>query len=426
VYNPCGEQDTHKHVALRRDAIKRGGMHRIRQRADLTIWTSNLVLFAAVIFLTRFGQGLLDGARMNFFVETIGLSESQVLWLEGIREVPGLGLIFLAALTMRLPLMRQGTLALLLMGIGYALFALVGSYSALLLVEVVASFGFHLWIPLNSAIGLSLNTRENAGRVLGTLSAVGALAGIAGMGALAITSGLAESMPLSVYYLAGGAFIVLGGLLLLWLPGHIGSTDVEPPRILVKSRYWRYYVLIFFAGARKLVLGSFITLMLVENFGLRVWHISTLTLVSSVLTLLLAPYFGSLIDRLGEQVTTPASYLVLALCCLGFAAVQSLWLLVVLWIIIRLMLPLGMGLSTYVYRTAPPEELTPTLTAGVTFDHISSVGVPFLASAALPIIDYQGVFVAAAVLILISVPFARSLQVQLDAAPRSALSGAGS
>lgn len=401
-------------------------MHRLRQRFDATIWTSNLTLFAAVLFLTRFGQGLLDGARMNFFIETIGLSEGQVLWLEGIRELPGLGLIFLAALTMRLPLMRQGTLALLLMGVGYALFALVGSYSALILVEIVASFGFHLWVPLNSAIGLSLNTKEKAGRVLGTLSAVGALAGIAGMGALALTSGLAESLPLSVYYLVGGAFIVLAAMLLFRLPSYIGATDVEPPRILVKSRYWRYYVLVFFAGARKLVLGSFITLMLIENFGLRVWHISTLTLVSSTLTFLLAPYLGSLIDRLGEQVTTPVSYVMLALCCIGFAVGQSLWLLIALWIIIRLTLPLGMGLSTYVYRTAPPEELTPTLTAGVTFDHISSVGVPFLASAALPIIDYQGVFVAAAILILISVPFARSLQVQLDAAPRPALSGAKS
>ncbi len=399
-------------------------MQRIRQRFDPTIWTSNLILFAAVLFLTRFGQGLLVGARMNFFIDAIGLSEGQVLWLEGIRELPGLGLIFLAALTMRLPLMRQGSLALLLMGIGYALYALVGSFSALILVEIVASFGFHLWAPLNSAIGLSLNTRENAGRVLGTLSSVGALAGIAGMGTLSLTSGLAESLPLSIYYVLGGTFIVLAAIVLFRLPADVGATETAPPRVLIRSRYWRYYVLIFFAGARKLVLGSFITLMLVENFGLGVWHISTLTLVSSVLTFLLAPYLGSLIDRLGEQVTTPASYALLALCCLGFAALRSLWVLIALWIVIRLAAPLGLGLSTYVYRTAPPEKLTPTLTAGVTFDHISSVGVPFLVGALLPVIDYQGVFIAAAVLILISIPFARSLQVELEAVPQPAPSGA--
>ena len=74
-----------------------------------------------------------------------------------------------------------------------------------------------------------------------------------------------------------------------------------------------------------------------------------------------------------------------------------------------------MGLRTYVYRTAPPEELTPTLTAGVTFDHISSVSMPFLAGALLPIIQYRGVFLAAAALILLSIPFARALQVRAPA-----------
>jgi len=65
-------------------------MQQIRQRFDLTIWTRNLVLFAVALFLARFGQGLLGGARMNFFIETLGLSGGQVLWLEGIRELPGL------------------------------------------------------------------------------------------------------------------------------------------------------------------------------------------------------------------------------------------------------------------------------------------------------------------------------------------------
>jgi predicted MFS family arabinose efflux permease len=253
---------------------------------------------------------------------------------------------------------------------------------------------------------------------------VGSLAGIAGMGAISLISGLLPSMPLTTYYVVGGVVIILAAFLLYWLPAHLGTTEVKPSRILIKGRYWRYYVLIFFSGARKLVLGSFITLMLVENFGLRVWHISTLTLVSSVLTLILSPAMGRLIDRRGEQVTTPASYVVLALCCLGFAAIGNLWVLVALWILIKLAMPLGMGLSTYVYRTAPPQELTPTLTAGVTFDHISSVGVPFLAGALLPIIDYQGVFLASAVLILISIPFARALQVRTEAAVNLVLSPA--
>jgi predicted MFS family arabinose efflux permease len=399
-------------------------MHRIWRRFDVTIWTGNLILFAVAVFLTRFGQGLLGGARMNFFVDTLGLSGGQVLWLEGIRELPGLGLIFIAAMTMRLPLSRQGALAVLLMGLGYVLYAFVGSYSALLAAAIVASFGFHMWTPLNSAIGMSLSSKENAGRVLGTLASVGSLAAIAGMGAISLISRLFESMSLSIYYLVGGTFIILSALLILRLPTDVGSTEARPPRILLKRRYWLYYVLIFFSGARKLVVGSFVTLVLVQDFDLKVWQVSTLTLVSSILSLLAAPTLGSLIDRWGERITTPLSYLVLALCCLGYATIHNIWFLIALWILMRLVMPLGMGLSTYVYRTAPPEELTPTLSAGVTFDHISSVGMPFLAGALLPVVQYEGIFVGTAVLILLSVPFARALQVRAPPVPQAVPSSA--
>ncbi|NLF01421.1 MAG: MFS transporter [Anaerolineales bacterium] len=394
-------------------------MQRIRQRLDATIWTTNLIVFAVAVFLAQFGQGLVASVRMNFFVDTIGLSSGQVLWLEGIRELPGLVLIFLAALTMRLPLPYQAALSVLLMGVGYGLEAFVGSYSPLLVMAIIASFGFHLWTPLNSAIGLSLSTKENAGRVLGLLSSVTSLAAIAGMGAMALISGVFESLALNTYFLIAGGFIVLAAVLILRLPKRIGSTEAEPPRILVKRRYWLYYVLIFFSGARKLVLSSFVTLVLVQDFGLEVWHVSSLMLAGNVLMLLLSPYIGSLIDRLGEQVATPVGYGILAVCCIGYATISNLWVLVALWMIMKLATPLGLALSTYVYRSAPPEELTPTLSAGVTFDHISSVGMPFLASALLPIVDYSGVFLATAVLILISIPFARALQTRSAAAPQA-------
>jgi hypothetical protein len=77
-----------------------------------------------------------------------------------------------------------------------------------------------------------------------------------------------------------------------------------------------------------------------------------------------------------------------------------------------------MGLRTYIYRTAPAEELTPTLSAGVTFDHITSVGMPFVYGAVLPVIQYQGIFFGMAVLILLSIPFARALQVRAIDAPQ--------
>ena len=256
---------------------------------DRRIWTPNLVLMASAIFMMRFGEGVLGGARINFFVDTLGLTGGQVLWLEGVRELPGLALMFIAAFTMRLPLSRRAAAAVLITGVGYVLYATVGSYSALLAVAVFASLGMHMWFPLRSALGMSLSTKDKAGLVLGTLGSVGALASLIGMGILALVARLVAGLPLRAYYVIGGVFVVIASVLISRLPKDLGSTAEEQPRMLLKRRYWLYYVLTFFEGSRKQVLHTFGMLVLVDSFDLKVWQISLILLVSSVINMLAGP-----------------------------------------------------------------------------------------------------------------------------------------
>jgi predicted MFS family arabinose efflux permease len=354
-------------------------------------------------------MGLLDGARTNFFVESLGLTGNQVLWLEGIREIPGLALMFIAALTMRLPLSRRTAVSILIAGFGYGLYALVDSYTGLLVVAVVASLGLHMWMPLNSSLAMSLSAEGRAGSVMGTLNGVGALATIVGMGALALITRVAGDVPLTAYYTTGALLIVTAGLLILRIPPDIGRTVSQPPRILLKTRYWLYYVLTFFQGSRKQVLNTFGMLVLVETYKLKVWHISLILVVSSLVNLLGAPYLGRLIDRWGERSTVSLSYVILLLCCIGFAVGHAIWFLVGVLIVIRLFVLAEMGLETYVYRVAPAEELTPTLSAGISINHVTSVAMPILAGALLPVIGYEGIFWGTAGLILLSIPFALTL-----------------
>ena len=180
-----------------------------RTNFDPAIWTPNLLLMAIAGFVERFGLGLTDGARTNFFVDTLKISGNQVLWLEGIREIPGLALMFIAALTMLLPLSKRAAAALFLAGIGYTLFATVQSYSTLLVVAVIASLGLHMWMPLNSSLAMHLSGKEQTGQVMGTLNAIGAFASIIGMGVLTLISKFAPSTPLELYYIVGGILIIL-------------------------------------------------------------------------------------------------------------------------------------------------------------------------------------------------------------------------
>jgi predicted MFS family arabinose efflux permease len=384
----------------------------IRSRIHLTTstWGRYLIVLALSVFLERLGQGLIGGASTNFFVDVLGLDGRQVLWLAGIREIPGLTLMFIAALIMHLPLSRRAAVSLLLMGVGFGLYALVHSYVALLAVAVLASLGFHNWMPLQSSLALALTKRAHSGRMLGRLSSMGALASIVGMG---LTAALATTLPLRAFYVVGGIAIVIGALLVSRIPKEVGEGGLAQPRLLLKSRYWLYYVLTFFEGSRMQVFGTFGTLILVQNYGLSARQISLLLAVSGILNFVLAPRLGHLLDGVGERITLSTSYVALALCFVGYATVHNVWFLCAMLISINLLVTLSIGLSTYVNRIAPPEELTPTLSAGVSINHITSVSMSLVAGTLLSLVGYEWLCYGAAAIIMVSVPFALAIKVEV-------------
>jgi predicted MFS family arabinose efflux permease len=387
---------------------------RDRLRSVTSTWSRYLIVLAVTVFLSRLGQGLLRGASINYFVDDLGLSGTQVLWLAGIREVPGLALMFIAALIMHLPLSRRAALSLLVMGLGYVLYATVNSYAALIAVALVASLGFHNWMPLQSSLGLALAKREHSGRVLGALTSVGSLASIAGM---ALTALLATTLALQSFYILGGIVIAIGAVLVYRIPKTVGRRDEAQPRMILRWRYWLYYVLIFFEGSRMQVFGTFGTLILVQNYGLDARAISLLLVVSGIMNFFVAPRLGQLLDTVGERRILSASYVLLALCFVGYAVVDNVWFMSSMLILINLLVTLRIGLSTYVNRIAPPEELTPTLSAGVSINHITSVSMSFVAGALLPIVGYQWLCWGAAAIIMLSVPFALAIKTTAPAPP---------
>jgi len=381
------------------------------------LWTRDLVVAAMAIFLMRFGEGLLGGARMNFFVDTLGITGGQVLSLEGIREIPGLILMFIAVLTMRLPLSWRAAGSALVLGLGYMSYALVHSYSGLLVVAIIASIGLHGYQPIGPALGLSLATDNTRGRVLGVLASVGSLAGIVGMGVVALASALMTSLSLRWSYVIGGAVITLSSFAFMRLSSGLGATASVQPRLCLKKRYWRFYVLKLFEGSRKEILGSFCTLVLVQQFGWRVWQLSLLMLLRSVVTLFLAPYLGMAVDRYGPKRALIISYATLALACVAYATIPNGSILAGLYIIIRLGQVLNLGLNVYVHEQAPAEELSPTLSAGVSVNHITSVAMPLLFGALMPIMGYSGVYLLSAGIIVVSIAFV--LTMQADAKPQA-------
>lgn len=372
------------------------------------IWSQSLIILAVAVFLFSLGMGLQMGLNTNY-IQELGLSDSQVLLQAGIREIPGLFLVFIAALLTRMPLAWRSVAAMAVMGAGYALYSVIHSWTALVAMSLVASIGLHLWLPLNNAVALSLTKKENSGRVLGTLSSIGALASMAGIGLIIATS---RWVSLRVLVGIAGGLIVIAAVVLSRLPRNIGETKKAQRRLLFRRRYWLYYVLLVFEGSRTQVFQAFNTMVLVYNYGLSAFQISILLLASGLVNFLLARRLGRMLDKVGERITLSLGYIALALCFVGYATINNVWLLGLMVIFINLLVTLSMGLSTYVNRIAPPEELTPTLNTGVSFNHITSAGMSVIAGLLLPVVGYKTECWAAVIIIVASVPFALAIRTQ--------------
>ncbi|MFC1984200.1 MFS transporter [Chloroflexota bacterium] len=373
------------------------------------IWSRSLVLLAAAIFLLSFGNGLQQGILTNFLKE-LGLSGSHVMLQQGIREIPGLFLMFIAALVMHLPLTWRAVGSTLIMGMGFALYVTVHSWTALAVLSFTAYLGFHLWMPLSNALGLSLVSKENSGKVLGTLRSVQALAMMAGVGSILL---LSRWFSLRAFFGVAGSLIIAAAIVLSRLPKNIGETSKTQPRLLFRRRYWLYYVLLLFEGSRMQVFFAFNIMVLVYNYGLSALQISFLLLASGFVNFLLVPRLGRLLDIVGERITLTVCYVALALSFVGYATVDNVWFLGAMVICIQLLVRLDIGLHTYINRIAPPEELTPTLSTGVSVNHITSVGMSFLAGGLLPIVGYQALCWGAVTIVLLSIPFTLAIRTNI-------------
>jgi len=375
------------------------------------IWTSNTILLALTIFFASLGQGLQGGVATNFLVQDLGLDGQQVLWLAGIREIPGLLLMFLAALLMRLPLSRRAGAALLLMALGFGCYSLVHSYLALIIVVLVGSVGFHNWFPISNALSLGLVEKEHSGRILGRMNAVAALASVGGMGMVILLSGRLGLRP---FFIFSAVALAIGAAIVIRLPTDIGADRAEIPRLVFKKRYWLYYILIFFEGSRTQVFFTFSSWVLVRFYQVTAAQLAILMVATRVVNFLAAPRIGDWIDHFGEWRVLTGSYLGLAAAFAGYATFHQVWLLALIYIAINFLFIFRMGLNTYVNRIAPPEELAPTLSAGVSINHITSVGMSLIAGSLVRSLGYEALCYGAAVIILASCPFALAMRAPLS------------
>ncbi|MFC2970283.1 MFS transporter [Acidimangrovimonas pyrenivorans] len=335
------------------------------------------VMAAAMPLAFSTWQALLN----NFVIDAAGFTGVQIGWLQSVREVPGflaIGVIFL------LLFLREQLLALIsliLLGVAVGITALFPSFGGLLFVTLLSSVGFHYYETVNQSLQLQWIDRAKAPQTLGRIVAVGSAASLTAYVTLVLTWKTFDLSFEFVYAIAGALTAAIALACLLLYP-QFESPNPQRKQMVLRRRYWLYYLMQFMAGARRQIFVVFAAFMMVERFGFRVDEITALFILNFLANMALAPVMGKALFRFGERRLLLFEYAGLVVVFLSYGGIYYFgWGVAIaagLYVIDHLFFALAFALKTYFQKIADPADIAPTAAVSFTINHIAAVFLPAL------------------------------------------------
>ena len=315
----------------------------------------------------------------NFVVEVIRFDGLDIGVLHTIREIPG---FFAVGVISILLFVREQTLALSmlsLLGIATAVTAWFPFLSGILTVTLLSSVGFHFFETVNQSLQLQWFSKKEAPSKLGKLMAYGSAATL--IAYIFIILGW-EKLNLSfnsAYMLAGLSCFALAVIGYISFP-HFKAPVPQTKKMVIRKRYWLYYLLQFLSGARRQIFVVFAGFMMVERFGMDVQQLTTLYLINLILNVALAPLLGRAVARYGERNALVVEYFGLAVVFFAYGGIYLFgWGILIaasLYILDHLFFALALAIKTYFQKIADPQDIAATAAVAFTINHIAAIFLP--------------------------------------------------
>jgi len=311
----------------------------------------------------------------NFAVEKAQFTGAEIGMLQSLREVPGF-LAFTAIFV--LLVLKEQTFALLslcLLSIGVTITGLFPFEIGLYATTVLMSIGFHYFETINSSLSLQWLSKEEAPAVLGELISVKAFAALVTYAAIWVLFSFLSVEYSTAYFIFGGAGLLL--FLWLWFAFPKFESPVEQhKKLIVRKRYWLYYLLTFFSGARRQIFMVFAGFMMVEKFEYQASDIALLFIVNHLMNLYIAPKIGRWIGHIGERKALTVEYIGLIFVFVGYALVEDPNIAAGLYVVDHLFFALAIALKTFFQKIADPKDIAASSGVSFTINHIAAVVIP--------------------------------------------------
>ncbi|MGP3697659.1 MFS transporter [Rhodobacter sp. NSM] len=345
----------------------------------------------------------------NFVIDTAGFTGVEIGWLHTVREIPGFLAIGVIAILL---FVREQVLALVsltLLGVATAITAWFPSFGGMLFITLLSSIGFHYFETVNQSLQLQWLPKATAPRTIGWIASVGAGASLVAYGLIVLTWRTFD-LSYDTVYLASGGLTALLALAALLLYPQFEAPHPQNKRMVLRRRYWLYYLLQFLAGARRQIFTVFAAFMMVEHFGFEVDEVTGLFLINFLVNMLASPWIGRMVQRHGERRMLMIEHTGLTLVFLAYGGIYAFgWgvaVAAVLYVIDHLFFGMAFALKTYFQKIADPADIAPTAAVAFTINHIAAVFLP-AALGYLWVTEPASVFLLAAGMALLSLGLSR-------------------
>lgn len=343
--------------------------------SKITQRPENLLLAMAFIMPLVFSvwMALLN----NFVIEKAHFTGKEIGILQSLREVPGFLAFTVIYLLLFVKEQKLAIISLFITAFGVAATGYFPSVYGLYITTVIMSVGFHYFETVNQSLTLQWINKDNTAHFMGRMLSAKSAASLLAFSSIWLLMEKFTWSYQATYTLFGGIAIIFTLFLALTFkqfPVHVE----QDKKLILRKRYWLFYALTFFSGARRQIFVVFAGFLMVEKFGYSVADISALFLINYIFNWLFAARIGKLIGIIGERRILKFEYIGLITLFIAYGLVENSTVAAVLYVIDHLFFALAIAIKTYFQKIAKPEDIASSAGVSFSINHIAAVVIPAL------------------------------------------------
>ena len=380
---------------------------------------SQFRVFLLSLLITGLSYGLYKGMLDNFLAEVVGMGEMDRGIMEFFRELPGIMLVFILAVFYMFSAETMYKAGAVIMLIGMGMNALLPATKVLATLAIcMYSLGEHIQLGMKNTLSLKYAKPGKGGAALGAQSAMSQIGTLAGYMVIVVAfSFFADAQPYKLFFCIAAVLVGISAACAMKITGK-SETDETKRRFYFHKKYYKYYMLEMFYGARKQVFFTFGPYVLILFYGANAAVISLLFAVSAIACFFASPIVGRIIDKVGYKVVMVADTLILVIVCFFYGFAHHIFpkdiafiVCCVNYVLDSIISLASMASNIYVQDLADgEEEVKATISTGVSINHVITVFIALFGGWIWQTLGIELLFILSAVLGLCNSAYAATIK----------------